>query len=322
MNDFMSLVRLTIDGQEVEVPSGTTILEAARAAGVYIPSLCHHPDLPPAAGIEASGAIFQGERMIENAMPEEKGRGCGLCLVEVEGEKVLLESCATEVREGMVVVTDNKRIRAERQGNLVPILARHCHACLVCAQQEGCSRDQCSSNVPENERCCTLFGLCELQDVANYVGIPLDTPRWVPTDLPVIDDHPLFVRDYNLCIGCTRCVRACRELRGIEALGFVYDEKGRVIIGTVGPTLDVSGCKFCTACVEVCPTGALMDKAVRPGRREEDIVPCREACPAHIDVPEYLRLIAQGRRDEANAVIREKVPLPGILGRVCTHPCE
>jgi NADPH-dependent glutamate synthase beta subunit-like oxidoreductase len=66
----------------------------------------------------------------------------------------------------------------------------------------------------------------------------------------------------------------------------------------------------------------LMDKAVRPGKKAEDLVPCKEACPAHIDVPGYLRLVAEGKRDEANAVIREKVPFPGILGRVCIHPCE
>jgi NADPH-dependent glutamate synthase beta subunit-like oxidoreductase len=65
-----------------------------------------------------------------------------------------------------------------------------------------------------------------------------------------------------------------------------------------------------------------MDKAVRPGKKAEDLVPCKEACPAHIDVPGYLRLVAAGKRDEANAVIREKVPFPGILGRVCIHPCE
>jgi len=74
--------------------------------------------------------------------------------------------------------------------------------------------------------------------------------------------------------------------------------------------------------VEVCPTGALVDKEVRAGKKEEDLVPCKEACPAHIDVPAYLRFIADGKADEANAVIREKVPLPGILGRVCIHPCE
>jgi NADPH-dependent glutamate synthase beta subunit-like oxidoreductase len=65
-----------------------------------------------------------------------------------------------------------------------------------------------------------------------------------------------------------------------------------------------------------------MDKGVRAGKKEEDLVPCKEACPAHIDVPGYLRLIAEGKADEAHAVIREKVPFPGILGRVCVHPCE
>ncbi|MFH1293610.1 MAG: FAD-dependent oxidoreductase, partial [Pseudomonadota bacterium] len=318
----MDQIKLTIDGQEIEAQAGTTILEAARGVDIYIPSLCSHPDLPQAEGIQAAKVIYQGERKIENAMPEEAGKGCGLCVVEVEGETDLVKSCSTEVREGMVVITDNDRIKAERQENLIPILTRHRHACLTCAQQEGCSRSQCSSNVPENERCCTLFGHCELQNVANYVGISPTTPKWVPTDLPILENHALFIRDYNLCIGCTRCIRACRDLRGIEAMGFVYDEKGQVQVGTLGPTLEDSGCKFCTACVEVCPTGALMDKSVRPGKKEEDIVPCKEACPAHIDVPGYLRLIAQGKRDEANAVIREKVPLPGILGRVCIHPCE
>jgi len=318
----MGLVKLIVDGQEIEAQAGTTILEAARGVDIYIPSLCFHPDLPQAEGIQAAKVIYQGERKIENAMPGESGKGCGLCVVEVEGETDLVKSCLTEVREGMVVITDNDRIKAERQENLIPILTRHRHACLTCVQQEGCSRSQCSSNVPENERCCTLFGHCELQNVANYVGISPTTPKWVPTDLPILENHALFIRDYNLCIGCTRCIRACRDLRGIEALGFVYDEKGQVQVGTLGPTLEDSGCKFCTACVEVCPTGALMDKSVRPGKKEEDIVLCKEACPGHIDVPGYLRLIAQGKRDEANAVIREKVSLPGILGRVCIHPCE
>lgn len=320
--DYMKEVTLTINGQEIVVPDGTTILEAAKGVDIYIPTLCYHPDLRVAKGIEAAKVVYQGDRKVENAMPEEAGKGCGLCVVEVEGEADLIGSCGTEVTDGMVVVTENDRITARRQENLLPILARHCHACLTCAQQEGCSRSQCSSNVPENERCCTQFGHCELQDVANYIGISPSTPKWIPTDLPVIDDHALFVRDYNLCIGCTRCIRACCDLRGIEAIGFVFDEKGQVQIGALGPSLEESGCKFCTACVEVCPTGALMDKSVRPGKKEEDLVPCKEACPAHIDIPGYLRLIAEGRRDEANAVIREKVPFPGILGRVCRYPCE
>jgi formate dehydrogenase beta subunit len=318
----MSLVTLSIDGQAFRVPAGKTILDATRSAGIYVPTLCFHPDLPPAKGSAAAKAVYQGERKIVNAAPDEPGKGCGLCVVELHGRTELVGSCAAEVKDGMIVVTQSDRIKAKRQENLMSVLARHPHACLTCAQQEGCSRSQCSANVPESERCCAHFGHCELQDVANHIGISPSTPKWVPTDIPTLEGHPLFVRDYTLCIGCTRCVRACRDLRGIEAIGFVFDEKGQVQVGSLAPTLQESGCKFCTACVEVCPTGALRDKAVRPGKREEDLVPCKEACPAHIDVPAYLRLTAQGKREEAQAVIREKVPFPGVLGRVCIHPCE
>ncbi|MDP6178783.1 MAG: FAD-dependent oxidoreductase [Desulfatiglandales bacterium] len=318
----MNHVKMTMNDQKIQVPEGTTILEAARTAGIYIPTLCYHPDLPPAKGSQAAKTIYQGEERIENASPEEEGKGCGLCLVEVEGEDDLVGSCASEVREGMVVVTENDRITVKREENLIPILTHHPHACLTCAQQEGCSRTQCSTNVPENERCCPRFGHCELQNVANYVGISDATPKWIPTDFAAGKENPLYEMEYNLCIGCTRCVRACRDLRGIEALGFVYDEESQARVGSLAPALEDSGCKFCTACVEVCPTGALIDKAAPPGKKEEDLVPCKEACPAHIDIPGYLRLIAEGKADEANAVIREEVPFPGILGRVCIHPCE
>lgn len=318
----MSRVKLTINGQDVEAQAGILILEAAKMAGIYIPVLCYHPDLPVAKGSQAARVVYQGARRIENALPGEPGKGCGLCVVELEGEQDLVSSCATEVREGMVVTTESDRIQAKRQENLAIILANHPHACLTCAQQEGCSRTQCSANVPENERCCDRFGHCELQNVVNYIGISDTTPKWIPTKFPIFSEDALFKRDFNLCVACTRCVRACRDLRGIEALGFVYNEKGQAEIGTLAPSLADSGCKFCTACVEVCPTGALTDKGVRAGKKEQDLVPCREACPAHIDVPGYLRLIAEGKADEANAVVREKVPFPGILGRICIHPCE
>jgi formate dehydrogenase (NADP+) beta subunit len=318
----MTTVTLTIDGHTIKVPTGTTILEAARKANIYIPTLCHHPDLPPAKASAAVPAVYQGARKIKNAQPGEGGQGCGVCVVEVDGQADLVGSCATPAEEGMVVYTFSERIQARRREKLMPILSRHRHACLTCAQQEGCSRTQCSSNVPENERCCPQFGHCELQNVVNHVGIPQATAKWAPTDVAVIKSHPLFERDYNLCIGCTRCVRACRDLRGIEAIGFVVDAGGRVQVGTVADSLEASGCKFCSACVEVCPTGALADKGVRPGKREEALVPCKAACPAHIDVPGYVRMIARSRRDEAYAIIREKVPLPGVLGRVCIHPCE
>lgn len=318
----MSHIRLVINGHQIDVPPRSTILEAARKLGFYIPTLCHHPDLPPAIESDTSRAIYQGDRKVENAMPGEPARACGLCVVEVEGEKDLMPSCSTEVKNRMIVLTENDRVRAKRRETLIPILARHRHACLTCAQQEGCSRSQCSSNVPETERCCNQFGHCELQDVANYVGISPTTPKWVPTAFPVLDREPLIFRDYNLCIGCTRCVRACRNLRGVEAIGFVWDGGGQVQVGSVAPTLKESACKFCAACVHVCPTGALADKRLRLGKEKENLVPCIAACPARIDVPGYLRLIAEGKREEACAAIREQVPFPGILGRACFHPCE
>jgi NADPH-dependent glutamate synthase beta subunit-like oxidoreductase len=290
--------------------------------GIYIPTLCHHPDLPAATGSTATEVVFQDDFKIENRMPKESGKGCGICVVAVEGQTDLVQSCDTEARQGMTVTTDNEHIISKRRKNLIPILTRHPHACLTCAQQEGCPRTQCSAGVAEIERCCSKFDNCELQNIAAYVGIADSTPKWVPTEYPVITDQPLFERDYNLCIGCTRCVRACRDLREIEAIGFVHDSNGRVQVGTLSPTLHESGCKFCTACVEVCPTGALMDKSVRPGKKEADLVTCTEACPVHIDVPAYLRLLARGKQAQANAVVREKVPFPNILGRICIHPCE
>jgi len=137
--------------------------------------------------------------------------------------------------------------------------------------------------------------------------------------------EPLIQRDYNLCILCGRCVQMCQDKRGIGAIGF--SQRGfNTLAGTAfDKPLQDSGCRFCGACVEVCPTGALMDSlaAFKPDKDwEEAAVPCRHACPAGINVPLYVYLIGQGKFQEALAVIREKVPFPATLGRVCIHPCE
>lgn len=310
-------VNLLVDGVRVTVPPGTLLLEAARAAGIYVPHLCAHPDLPPGPGLRGAEKIYRAGAVYRRETGGEAGgrwEGCGLCVVKVEGRPGLALACATPVEEGLEVSTVTPGIEEHRRRRLADILATHPHACLTCAWREGCSREPCSSNVPVEERCCSRLGDCELQRVADYLGIPVSTPRYVFRDLPVVRSEPLFDIDYNLCIGCTRCVRACRDLRGVGALDFVI-HRGEVLVGTAGPTLGEAGCRFCGACVEVCPTGALSD-------RQRDPVPCRTACPAGIDVPRYVRLIAEERFEEALGVVREKVPFPGVLGRVCFHPCE
>lgn len=84
-----------------------------------------------------------------------------------------------------------------------------------------------------------------------------------------------------------------------------------------------SDCRFCQACVEVCPTGTIRDKLINTDETKEDaVVPCRHACPAHTDIPRYIRYVRSGNYDAAAAVIREKVPFPKALGYICSHVCE
>jgi len=317
----METVTVSINDTEIQAVKGSSILEAARKNDIYVPSLCYHPDLTPSRKVKAINTIYRGGEQVVGDAPEKEFEGCNLCLVEVEGQKELVPACDTLVTDRMKVYTDTERVREARREKLMLILGKHPHACLICAQKEGCTREPCPTNVPVAERCCPKLGNCELEKVAEYIGIREDTPRYVPQNLPVTKNEPLFTRDYNICVGCTRCVRVCQDLRGVKALGFVYKDD-EAFVGTVAPTLKGSACKFCGACVEVCPTGALTDKEIKAGEREASLVPCKFACPAEIDVPLYTPLIAQGRYAEAVAVIRERVPFPSVLGHACARLCE
>ncbi|MFX0183424.1 MAG: FAD-dependent oxidoreductase [Candidatus Hodarchaeota archaeon] len=319
----MDKVSITINGTSFHVKKGSTILNAAQTSGVYIPRLCSHPDLQPLKGMTPTEVVFQGEIQYKNDTSRslQSHEGCQLCVVKIEGKEEFITSCNTIIEEDMTIWTDSSDVNDFRREKMMEILSKHPHACLTCAQQEGCSREPCSTNVPVEERCCPELGRCELQKVAAYVEIRDDTPRYVPQEIQILDDEPLFLRNYELCIGCTRCVRICRDVRGVEALGFVFSN-GETIVGSIEPTLKESGCKFCGACVEVCPTGALSDKDILWAERESTLVPCRDTCPLEADVPRYIQHIAEGDFDDAIAVIREKTPLPSVLGRICFHTCE
>jgi formate dehydrogenase alpha subunit len=219
-------ITLTIDGRNVKAGEGQTILEAAKASGIYIPSLCSYPGLEP----------------LPRVIPDE---ACQLCVVEANDTTVL--ACATTICKGMAVKTETPRLNELRQRKLLAILSRQ-------------PRDIC---LDKKE--------CELQRVIDYVGLK-DMPVRVSRSLPLLADNPFFVRDSSFCILCNRCLRVCDEIRGL---------------GVIEPAF-----------------------------------PCYRACPAGIDIPRYLRLIAWGRASASLAVIREKVPFPGVLGRVCAAPCQ
>jgi NADPH-dependent glutamate synthase beta subunit-like oxidoreductase/Pyruvate/2-oxoacid:ferredoxin oxidoreductase delta subunit len=313
---------LTIDDKEIEVKEGETILKAAEHADIYIPRICYHPDLTLPQEAKPIEVVYRGkDRLEKDPDSSTEYQKCNLCIVKLKGSEDFVTSCDTFVQDGMIIQTNTPDIIKARRDYLVPILSKHPHACLTCAQRKGCTREPCSTNVPVEERCCSKLGRCELQQVAEYVGIREDITGYKPQGLPIFKDDPLYERDYNLCIGCTRCIRACNDLKGIKALGFVY-RNGEVKVGTVAESLDDSGCKFCTTCVEVCPTGALMDIGIDWTQRETQLVPCKKNCPVGIDVPLYVHLVAEGRPSDSLSVIREKVPFPSVLGDVCFHPCE
>lgn len=314
------MIELTIDGQKIEVGEEKTILEAALDAGIYIPHLCYHPQLGSSSEIYSLEKVFQGglRQDGEEGKPFE---GCNLCLVQIEDRSEWVRSCVTKVEQGISVITDSDTLKNARKEKIAKILEAHPHACLLCAQADGCDRKTCSIQVPEAERCCSKFPFCELRKVANFIGLEKGLPPYIPLHIPVDNDEPLFVRDYNLCIGCLRCVKVCKEIKGAEALGFTVKD-GKVVVGSKEPTLQESGCQFCGLCVEICPTGALLDKDISAGDREVSLIPCKNRCPAGVDVPRYLRFIAEGNFNEALDVIQEKVPFPSVLGRACFHPCE
>ncbi len=100
---LMDKIKLTIDGVEVRVKTGTTVLQAAQSAGVYIPALCSHPDLPSSREVKANDVVYRGSELIKNDNSAKEFEGCQLCVVEIEGMEGLPTACTIEAAEGMEV---------------------------------------------------------------------------------------------------------------------------------------------------------------------------------------------------------------------------
>ena len=313
-------ITLSINGLTVEVPEGSTILDGATQAGIYIPTLCWQPDIadhPPPEPVES---VYQGEVERKGSGNGASYMGCDLCVVQIEGKEDLAHSCWMKAEEGMAVLTESDPIKERRRAAFATIMAEHPRACLSCRQKAGCSREPCSLDVPRAERCCPMLGRCQVEMLFDHLEFSSPLPAY-SRDERLTSRSALFAYDWNLCVGCLRCVRVCGGLRDVGALGYVMDG-GIPRIGFRTSTPEEGVCRFCGSCAEVCPTGTIMDLELHWTERDRFLVPCRHACPAGIDVPRYVRAVAQGKPDVAARVIRDTVPFGRTLGRVCHAPCQ
>ena len=204
---------LTIDGQKVTAPAGQTILQVAQAAGIDIPTLCHHPALTPIGA-------------------------CRVCLVEVSGQRNLQPACTFPAADRMEVRTESHKVVRARRFVLELLFTERNHFCMICE----------------------MSGACALQELGYRYGLD----RWMhPTytrGYPVDASAPHHLLDHNRCTLCRRCIRACSELAANHTLDLRHRGALTMLCADMDVPLGQSSCESCGSCIEVCPTGALVDK--------------------------------------------------------------
>ena len=273
----MDEIILTINGQEVKAKKGMTVLEAAQTAGIYIPTLCHDPDLEP------YGA-------------------CRLCVIEIEKVRGLPTACTHPASDGMVVHTDTPAVNEVRCTAIELLMADHPCDCLLCDRRERCQPfDICLRNVAVTDRCvtCPTNGQCELQKVVDYLGVHDLRFHRTTRSFPVDTSNPFFDLNRNRCILCARCVRTCNEITGVGAIDLAF--RGYLNkVATFGdkPLLE-SICKSCGECVVHCPVGALAPKQIyRPTKEVKTTCPyCGVGCQMYLGIKDEQVISVRGDRD-------------------------
>jgi predicted molibdopterin-dependent oxidoreductase YjgC len=249
------MVELEVDGQPVEVFEGQTILDACAKLGIDTPTLCYGPTLEPA-------------------------NVCRVCVVEIEGARVLAPSCSRKAEAGMKVHTDSERVRLSRRlvlellGSSVdlsttPVAPGYLERYAADPERFG------SRAAPDPSRGSARPGAHEAPDGRTAATVAQ----------PVKVDNELYVRDYGKCILCYKCVDACGEQYqntfAIQVAGRGFDARISTEFDTPLPE---SACVYCGNCIAVCPTGALMFTSEHELReagewREDDQTVTETICP-------------------------------------------
>ncbi|MDR1141363.1 MAG: [FeFe] hydrogenase, group A, partial [Planctomycetaceae bacterium] len=214
MSTPTNTVQIEVNGRPVDAVPGETLLKTLRRVGIHVPTLCHYGELPP------SGA-------------------CRICVVEVEGQRSLVPSCAFPVAAGMKVKTHSDRAVEARRMIIELLLADHPDDCLFCERN----------------------GNCQLRELAESFGIR--QRRFVGQKDTYSRDFSgeSIVRDPEKCIKCGKCVRVCEEIQGVACIDFI-NRGSKTTVGTAfDEGLNVSSCVNCGQCVTACPTGALVGKS-------------------------------------------------------------
>ena len=286
----METVTISIDGQRYEVEKGIPLVLAAEQAGVRIPHLCFSEGL----------SVFAG---------------CRLCVVEIEGARGLPTSCTTPTAEGQVVWTKTTPVLDMQRGVMSLILADHPDRCLSCHRQEHCGiQGVCLRDAEVTYRCltCAKNGRCEFQSTSEEMEMhkyPMryyqERHSWYGPDhveLPIKRDNPFIELDFNECILCTRCVRACDEVRGLSCYELTYKGPEARIGVSFDLPLQSVGCDGCGACIDVCPVASILDKpskwqGVAQRAESTTCTMCSAGCTLDIEVKNDAFLRASANKE-------------------------
>ncbi|MDM7255522.1 MAG: formate dehydrogenase subunit alpha, partial [Paracoccus sp. (in: a-proteobacteria)] len=276
-------VTLKVDGIDVTVPAGTSVMRAAALAGISVPRLCATDH------VEAFGS-------------------CRLCVVAIEGMRGTPASCTTPVAEGMVVHTQTPEIAKIRRGVMELYISDHPLDCLTCAANGDCELQDMAGAVGLRE---VRFAPGENHFEQRAATGP--NPHYRPKD----QSNPYFTFDPSKCIVCSRCVRACEEVQGTFALtieGRGFDS--RVSAGMAGDDFLSSDCVSCGACVQVCPTATLIENSVIQIGTPERVVKttcayCGVGCSfeAHLRGETVVRMVPDkdGKANRGHSCVKGRV---------------